>query len=108
MGKLSDLWAELKTAKSPEDKKEIQEKINAIERWCIEKGFGGIKAETDWSKPIKKKKKEDSPFRTFSFTEEAGFVTVGRFILPRHEFCEQCGIYKDNGLISVNDGLITW
>jgi hypothetical protein len=107
MGKLSDLWGELKVAKSESEKTEIKKKINDIEAWCIEKGFGGIKEQTDWNKPMKSKKKDKDTFRTFSFTEEAGFVTIGNFILPQHKFCK-CGLYKDNVLISVNGGFITW
>ena len=54
MGKLSDLWKSLAVA-PPDKKLEIQQEINKLETWCIEKGFAGIKEITDWTKPSKKK-----------------------------------------------------
>jgi len=105
LGKLADLWAELKTAK-PEEKDEIKKKINDIEQWCIDNNFGNFKEITDWSKPQKTKKKKSDPARSFSFTEENGFITVGNLILPKHEFCKGCGLYKDNGLIWSSEGII--
>jgi hypothetical protein len=105
MGKLSDLWGELKTVKSESEKTEIKKKINDIEAWCIEKGFGGIKEQTDWTKKTFKKKK-NSYGSDSSFTEAAGFVTVGNLILPKHQFCPKCKLYKDNGLIWSSEGII--
>jgi hypothetical protein len=104
MGKLADLWAELKEAK-PEHKDEIKKKINAIEQWCIDNKFGDFKEITDWNKPMKKKKKSGS-FEPMSFTEDNGFITVGNFILPMSDFCSHCGIYKYNGLIAMNGEFI--
>jgi len=55
MGKLSDLWADLRVEADPDKRKEIQRKINSTEQWCIDKGFAGIKEITDWSKQKTKK-----------------------------------------------------
>ena len=104
MGKLADLWAELKVAK-PEEKDAIKQKINGIEQWCIDNKFGGFESITDWNKPMKKKKKGGS-FEPMSFTEDNGFITVGNFILPMSDFCSHCGIYKYNGLIAMNGEFI--
>ena len=49
MGKLSDLWEQLRTC--PDHKRiELEKKINSIETWMIDNNFGSIKDITDWSK----------------------------------------------------------
>jgi len=88
MGKLADLWTELKNAK-PDEKEAIQKKINSIEQWCIDNKFGGFESVTDWNKPRKKKVKND--FRSFTF-EEPQFVSCGQFIKPSRDFCPRCHI----------------
>lgn len=104
MGKLSDLWADLKAEKNVNEQNIIKGKINQIEAWCIEKGFGGIKEQTDWTKPMKKKK---DGFNSFNFDNDKGFTTFGNMILPKHEFCK-CGIYNDNSIITASEGFIVW
>lgn len=59
MGKLSDLWGQLKTCKE-EDRELIQKKINDIEKWMIENGYGNIKEITDWKSKKKTYRFEDS------------------------------------------------
>ena len=53
---LKEEWAKLKGEKDPAKIKSIQEKINSIELWCIEKKYGNFKEITDWTKPMKPKK----------------------------------------------------
>jgi hypothetical protein len=55
MGKLSDLWGDLKAESDPDKIKDIQKQINGLEQWCITKGFAGIKEITDWTKSKSKK-----------------------------------------------------
>lgn len=50
MGKLKDLWAELKDCKDEIRKSDIQKKINSIEKWMIDNNIGSIKEITDWTK----------------------------------------------------------
>jgi hypothetical protein len=100
MGKLADLWTELGKA-PPDEKDAIRKKINGIEQWCINNNFGNFKEITDWKKTRKGKKSE-----LFGFTEISGFITVGNFILPMRDFCSNCGMYKDNGLISINGEML--
>lgn len=104
MGKLSELWAELAAEKNINEQNIIKGKINQIEGWCIEKGFGGIKEKTDWSKPMKKKKDGNA---YFNISTDKGFCTFGNMVLPRHDFCK-CGLYKHSGLITATDGFIIW
>lgn len=105
LGKLADLWAELKEAK-PEEKEGIKKKINDIEQWCIDNKFGGFKEITDWTKPMKSKKKKDG-FNSFNFENDKGFTTFGNMVLPKHQFCK-CGIYNDNSIITASEGFIVW
>ena len=56
MGKLSNLWGELKVCYNEERKQIIKVEINNLERWCIEKGFAGIKEITDFTKTFQTKK----------------------------------------------------
>ena len=57
MGKLANLWAELKQQQDGARKVEIQNKINGIETWMIENNIGSIKEITNWNKPQNYKKK---------------------------------------------------
>ena len=58
MGKLSELWAKLRETEDESKRKEIQQEINKVESWCIEKGFAGIKELTDWTKSNNKPTKK--------------------------------------------------
>jgi len=62
MGKLGDLWAELKETNNQERIKELQGKINSIESWCIENNYAGIKELTDWRKWSERKTKKTYRF----------------------------------------------
>lgn len=85
MGKLSDLWASLKTCKE-EEREGIQKQINSTEQWCIDKGFAGIKEITDWTK--------FKPKKTYRF--EAG--RCGEFQIPDGALTgkDMCGCCRYN------------
>ncbi len=52
---LKEEWAKLASA-TADQKKPIQDKINSIEKWCINNKIGNFKEITDFSKPFKMKK----------------------------------------------------
>ena len=49
MGKLKELWGQLREC-SDEERPGIQKEINKLEQFCIGKGYAGITKQTDWSK----------------------------------------------------------
>lgn len=89
MGKLADTWALLKETNDPEKIKELQDKINSIESWCIQNNFAGIKELTDWRKWEQNKTK-----KTYRF--EGG--RDGGFNIPKGAKIgnERCGACKFN------------
>lgn len=107
MGKLADLWKELKDTKSESERNIIKEKINQIEQWCIDNNFGDFKTITDWSKPQFPKKKKKDGHMSFSLGTDKGFCSYGNMILPKYHFCK-CGIYNNNDLITAKEGFIIW
>ena len=90
MGKLKDLWAQLKDCK-PEDRALIQKKINSIEEWMIKNKLTNDKGEliiselTDWNKNTKKTYRFESS-RMGTFGQPVG-AYVGR---------DRCGACKWN------------
>ena len=90
MGKLADCWALLRETQDPAKIKEIQDKINSIESWCIENNYAGIKELTDWRKWEEKKKTK----KTYRFES----VKDGGFGIPKGAFVgkERCGCCKYN------------
>lgn len=86
MGKLKDLWAELKECK-PEEKAAIQKKINGIEKWMIENKIGTIKEITDWNK-------ESSTKKTFRYEG----IRMGDYGMPEGAYVgrDRCGACKWN------------
>ena len=62
MGKLKDLWGELRTTKDSVKRKEIQKNINDIEQWMIDSKIGTITEKTDWSNTIKYEDNFDKRF----------------------------------------------
>ncbi len=53
MGKLSDLWAELKTTQNDVRKRDLQKEITRIEKWMIGNKLKEPGTETNWSKSRK-------------------------------------------------------
>ena len=87
MGKLSEYHAQLKLEQDPVKIKDLQNKINQIESWCIEQGFEGWKL-TDWTEWSKKPKKE------YRFESER----IGIFNPPDNAYIgkDRCGCCKWN------------
>lgn len=83
MGKLSDLWADMKATSDPDKIKSIQEEINKVEQWCIDKGFAGIKELTDWSKQKTKK-----TYRGESVRDGGHLIPEGALI--GKDMCKMC------------------
>lgn len=83
MGKLSNLWQDLKVAADPDKIKKIQGEINSLEKWCIEKGFAGIKSQTDWTKTRGKK------VYRFESVKDGGLLLPDGALLGR-EMCVTC------------------
>ena len=52
MGKLKDLWAELRITTLPSRREELQKEINRIEQYCIDNGYADITELTTWNQPI--------------------------------------------------------
>lgn len=94
MGKLSELWADLRATSDESKQKEIQGKINSIESWCIEKKFGGIKEVTDWTKQKTKK-----TFR-YESVKDGGLNIPDGAMLGR-EMCKAC-IYNKHSYCGRN------
>ena len=91
MGKLSDLWKELGSAK-PDDIPRIQTEINRIEQYCIDNNYAGIKEKTDWSKKQTKKtyRFEGERMKGYNPPETAryGKDRCGACIYNRHPYCD--------------------
>ncbi len=88
MGKLSNLWGELKTCNNDDRKQVIKVEINRIEKWCIDNNITSIKTLTDFSKPFKPKK-----IYRFESSRDGGHqvpdgVRVGR------DMCNMCRYNK--------------
>ena len=94
MGKLADLWKLLGNTQDAEAKEEIRQKINGIEKWCIDNKFGGFTEVTDFTKP---KKVVTGPF--------ADYITCGNFMIPLNQFCSKCGL-DTQGNLMINHELI--
>ena len=94
MGKLADLWKLLGNTKDAEAKEEIRQKINGIEKWCIDNKFGGFTEVTDFTKP---KKVVTGPF--------TDHVMCGNFMIPLNQFCCKCGL-DTQGSLMVNGKLL--
>ena len=94
MGKLADLWKLLGNTKDAEAKEEIRNKINGIEKWCIDNKFGGFTEVTDFTKP---KKVVTGPF--------TDHVMCGNFMIPLNQFCCKCGL-DTQGSLMVNGKLL--
>ena len=94
MGKLADLWKLLGNTKDAEAKEEIRNKINGIEKWCIDNKFGGFTEVTDFTKP---KKVVTGPF--------TDHVMCGNFMIPLNQFCCKCGL-DNQGSLMVNGKLL--
>ena len=94
MGKLADAIKEYKTApiNSPAEReaKEIITQITESEWWKSNVG-----TEFKWPKKYDNKKQQ-------AIFTEPQFVFIGNFIFGRHEFCENCRLYK--GLLTYNSG----
>ncbi len=98
MGKLADLWKLLGNTKDAEAKEEIRQKINGIEKWCIDNKFGGFTEVTDFTKGSNKPKKVvTGPF--------ADHVMCGNFMIPLNQFCFKCGL-DTQGSLMVNGKLL--
>jgi hypothetical protein len=95
MGKLADLWKLLGNTQDAEAKEEIRNKINGIEKWCIDNKFGGFTEVTDFSKP--KKTDKHGPF--------TNHAVCGNFMIPLSQFCSKCGL-DTQGILMTNHGLI--
>jgi hypothetical protein len=98
MGKLADLWKLLGNTKDAEAKEEIRNKINGIEKWCIDNKFGGFTEVTDFTKGSNKPKK----VVTGPFTDH---VMCGNFMIPLNQFCCKCGL-DTQGSLMVNGKLL--
>ncbi len=94
MGKLADLWKLLGNTKDAEAKEEIRNKINGIEKWCIDNKFGGFTEVTDFTKP---KNVTIGPF--------TDHVQCGNFMIPLNQFCCKCGL-DTQGSLMINHELI--
>jgi len=95
MGKLADLWKLLGNTQDKEAKEEIRNKINGIEKWCIDNKFGGFTEVTDFSKP---KKATSGPF--------VDHIMCGNFMVHVNQFCCKCGL-DTQGSLMVNGCLLT-
>lgn len=87
MGKLSELWQDLKATSDDVKKKEIQKKINDIEEWMIDNKFGSIKNKTDWSK-----QKTSKTYRFESVKDGGHQIPVGAKV--GREMCLCCRYNK--------------
>lgn len=94
MGKLADAIKEYKISptNSPQERaaKEVITQITESEWWKSNVG-----TEFKWPR------KYDSKKQMFGFREPQ-FITFGNLILPRCEFCQNCGLHK--GLLTYNSG----
>ena len=88
MGKLADLWKLLGNTQDAEAKEEIRNKINGIEKWCIDNKFGGFTEITDFTKP---KKVMTGPFEDH--------IMCGNFMIPLNQFCDRCGLDTQGNLM---------
>ena len=95
MGKLADLWKLLGNTQDAEAKEEIRNKINGIEKWCIDNKFGGFTEVTDFTKP---KKATSGPF--------VDHIMCGNFMVHVNQFCCKCGL-DTQGSLMVNGCLLT-
>ncbi len=102
MGKLSDLWEELKTTQNDVRRRDLQKEITRIEKWMISRDIKEKGTETDWSKKIKFKssgkcihsKLDKSKCYFCGLISSSGVILADKCTVSS---CGKCLIMIDNG-----------
>ena len=74
MGRLKDLWQELRSVQESSKRTEIQASINKIEQWMIDNKIGDITEPTNWNQSQSYENDFEKRFNNPNYPWNAGVV----------------------------------